>query len=409
MRCVSSTVLALLLVLLTVSGCRKPKPFQPPEEEKIDLEAKTSAALSESQVAAILAGETPETVSRKRRDLVKSIRQKGGTFGYDDQGHLNEVDLAGDRVSVDDALVERLELLAPLSRLRLAGPGITSASVPTLLSFAELEHLYLRGVQLDDEDLARLAALDQLRSVGLRRLVHMSDAGATALLTSPKLESVTLIENAITGKTIEVLSELPALRVLDLRDCSTLATEDYVKLEKIPSLEVVRLSGEAVDDQVLKRLAGLPKLRSVTLEDAGISDQGLKDLASLPLEELVLGRCFQLSDSAMQPFRDHPELRSLTLRDVMLSELDFLVALPELERLRLVELFVGPEELNESLAPLEGLVALELRDMMADDTTAEAIAEMKSLESLTLAGTQITPDGRALLEKELPHCRIATP
>ncbi len=409
MRCVSSTVLTLLLVLLTVSGCRKPKPFQPPEEEKIDLEAKTSAALSESQVAAILAGRSPESVSPEQRDLVKSIRQKGGTFGYDEQGHLNEVDLAGDRVSVDDALVERLELLAPLSRLRLAGPGITSASVPTLLSFAELEHLYLRGVQLDDEDLARLAALDQLRSVGLRRLVHMSDAGATALLTSPKLESVTLIENAITGKTIAVLSELPALRVLDLRDCSTLATEDYVKLEEIPSLEVVRLSGEAVDDQVLKRLAGLPKLRSVTLEDAGISDQGLKDLASLPLEELVLGRCFQLYDSAMQPFRDHPELRSLTLRDVMLSELDFLVALPELERLRLVELFVGPEELNESLAPLEGLVALELRDMMADDTTAEAIAEMKSLESLTLAGTQITPDGRALLEKELPHCRIATP
>ena len=63
----------------------------------------------------------------------------------------------------------------------------------------------------------------------------------------------------------------------------------------------------------------LPSLTSLTIEEAGVSDAGLDRIATLPLEEIGISRCYSVTDAGFRHFARMSVLRELAVRGIPLT------------------------------------------------------------------------------------------
>lgn len=149
---------------------------------------------------------------------------------------------------------------------------LASLSSEEILS---LEDLDFHGKDVADEDLARLAALEGLRRLGLRG-TSITDAGIGALSELQKLESLDLRDTRVSGACLRWLPSA-ALAGLDLTgtQCSG---EDLAYLPPMPRLALLKLNSIALTDTAIESLAIYPALRHVELDRTALTDAGLQRL-----------------------------------------------------------------------------------------------------------------------------------
>ncbi len=452
-----------LVVLAAVhSGCRAEKTA--PEIRRVAgvgeaAEESQPALMSEEAIfSALLEDGQVATASPEFVQAVRTVNGLGGTVSFDQQGRLVAVDLARDRIDVAATDLERLAAFPHLKRLQVAGSSLGNAQLHWIADrWDALEELALHYASVDDQGVVACEQLAHLEVLSLRATVNLTDQGLESLARLPKLRHLSLVENQITGEGLRRLGSAVGLEVLDLRGCSEIGSEDLAALAKLPRLRVLRLAGPQVRDTALAELQRLGGLRSVTVEDAPITDEGLAHLATLPLTDVIISRCYQISDDGVERLTARLEgLQHLALRDVPIrgSGLASLRSRASLRTLRLNETFVDDQAMQhlegagnlerlevregqvgdagaEILGTLRALQHLDLSDNRLSDAgvahlidlerlrvlnlsgnnavtdrAVETLARMTSLEELSIARTAISEESTALLQRHLPLCRI---
>jgi hypothetical protein len=147
----------------------------------------------------------------------------------------------------------------------------------TASEVAALTELDLRGTDVTDADLARLASLENLRVLGLRG-TKVTDAGLVHL-SGLELSSLDLRGTQITALG---LGYLPArsLEALHLTD-TKVAGAELVRLPPMPRLAVLKLNSLELEDAAIESLCLYPLLRHIELDQTAISDKGLRRLLVL--------------------------------------------------------------------------------------------------------------------------------
>lgn len=176
-----------------------------------------------------------------------------------------------------------------LARLRALDPERFAQLLP--VDLAVLEELDLHGQALTDEDLAELATLPSLKSLGLRgtpisdpQLAHLSGLALESLdlrgtqvsgqgmhhLPAWSLEALHLTDTRVEGDHLFGLPAMPRLKTLKLNRLGV--GDGHVEaLSAYPGLEHVELDGTAVTAAGVHRLLELlPSLRRLEIRRAGI-------------------------------------------------------------------------------------------------------------------------------------------
>ncbi len=115
------------------------------------------------------------------------------------------------------------------------------------------EKLYLRRVEINDQDLVHVAKLKSVKRLYLG-------------------------DNPITDIGLKHLSTMPNLWALDLGG-TKITNEGLKHLEPLASLNMLKLSGTQVTDAGVAKLTGLPQLERLNLAGCSITDDSLKYLA----------------------------------------------------------------------------------------------------------------------------------
>ncbi len=354
----------------------------------------------EAWAAALREGADTAEVPPQFARAVRMVDTLGGTVHFDREGRLAAVDLARDRSSVGDEELDLLAAFPHLKRLRLAGSSLGNPQLHWIATrWHGLEELALHHTSIDDQGLAVVEQLGALEVLSLRAAAGLGDAGMEPIARLPRLNQLSLVENRITGEGLARLADARGLEVLDLRGCTQIRADDLACLAALPRLRVLRLSGPQIGDAALAELPRLDGLRSVTVEDAPITDEGLVHLAELPLEEVVLARCYRISDDGIERLAARLEgLQHLTLRDVPLRGTGMapLRGRTALRTLRLNETFVDDAAMQH-LEGAENLVRLEIRQAQVGDAGVEILGTLRGLEHLDLAENRIGDAGIAHL------------
>lgn len=387
---------------------------------------------------------------------IRHIRELRGEIEFDTAGVPVAVDLAGNRTSAEGLDVRHLAALTTLTKLHLASGKITDVDVPQLLKLGNLRELAVRNSQLGDSGFRQLAALPKLKTLDVQRSIRLTDGALQSVGDFPQLTDLILVENLFTNQGLAHLARATRLQLLDLRGCSQIDATGLEQLTPLGELTILKLRGEFLDAACLRLLGSFPKLASLTIEDAPLGDDDLTGLTALPLEDLTLERCFNITDDGLRHFQTLPALRTLALRDVAIlgpglahlarlpelrtlrlrqtgirdESLPLLQQLPHLERLDLVQALITDEGLA-AIGELHSLVQLDLEaNQLSDagvahlaglenlrtlglagnegvtDQSFQVLASLPVLASLDLSGTAVTDQGLTALKAALPNCRM---
>ena len=250
------------------------------------------------------------------------------------------------------------------------------------------------------------------------------------LAKMPRLEALTLEEElGIPPDTIVAeLPPLPNLRGLYLSQPACRCR----RIDRLASLEAVRIGEGSVDEQVLRELSVLPNLRQVALD--GLFESA--DLSFLPSRQFLsglefyngdisgaalkdIGKCSRLKDlsfymcrvdgSGIRHLAGLVNLETLNLEytDVTSADLAELGTLKRLRELELTATKVGGD--MQFLSDLENLETLQLYDTKVTAEDLTPLIGLKHLRSLDLGYTDLRPNGMAFLKqmKQLTWLRVS--
>jgi hypothetical protein len=187
-------------------------------------------------------------------------------------------------------------------------------------------------------------SIPYMREKQIARKVESLTDGVRA--GSVHFENSRIVEVWIDGDTLKMCGQ-------------TLSTEMVSELESLTNLRVLALNDTQVTDVQLQRLNVLTNLKTLGLANTQITDAVLHHLKGMrKLEWLYLDRT-QVTDAGL-----------------------------------------------EQLEGLTKLGGLRLDNTRITDAVLKTLEKAPSLKDHFLMGTQTTPEGRAILRKALPNCRI---
>lgn len=130
----------------------------------------------------------------------------------------------------------------------------------------------------DDEALAALSALTDLRSFGILNAYGVTDAGFTQLSALPQLVSLRVQQTRITAEGLAVLEHLPALSALTLSYARQLDDRALPAIGAKTALTWLSLDGTAITDEGMQHLRRLTSLRVLWLGSTAVTGEGLRHL-----------------------------------------------------------------------------------------------------------------------------------
>jgi len=346
--------------------------------------------------------------------ILQALEDAFGAVERDSLGNIIGVDLAQDRASATDDVLELALTLPNLKKFRLAGGTISTEAFTKLKMQPDLEELFLQDMVIKDEEfILVISALPKLRRLTLRRLPNISDAGIKPLFQFLTLRQLAFIDMPITGFAFQAIEESTPLAALDVRNCAQLIPNDYEHLLRLPQLVDLKIGGFAVNDRCLEIVALLPALKGLTLDDSMISAKGFEKLMTDSrfadsLETLVLNRNMALSDDALLRIGNLPQLKRLILGDAMITG-KFLVQLAENEQLRpkLNDLALRKTLLTEeaiaSFKRYPELQSVQITGIALSKREVETLFSLSQLERLDLSDCFFDEEAqRYIRETELP-------
>ncbi|MEQ8790271.1 MAG: hypothetical protein RIC55_28505 [Pirellulaceae bacterium] len=166
--------------------------------------------------------------------------------------------------------------------LVIAGGKVDDDDVAFLSELRDLRHLDLRYTRIGDAGLAHLKNLSQLRKLMLSG-TRLSDDGLTVLPRLEELRVVYLSSTGVSDRGLAHLAQLEHLEEINLSQCKGVTDSGMNALRKSKSLTQLNLTGTRVGDAGLKTLAAMPQLKELYLHGTLVTEQGVKQLrTSLP-------------------------------------------------------------------------------------------------------------------------------
>ena len=166
---------------------------------------------------------------------------------------------------------------------------------------------------------------------------------------------------------------------------------------RLPRLDVLRLSLNAISEETLAQLAKQKQLTELVLRDVPLSDvQFARLLRNLPrLDRLALRRVGGVSDAGLDSLDSLGRLEVLALVEMDVSGKG-LAKLQRLDRLRSLDLRKCEDLKTDdyrSLVAVKSLRELKLAGPSADDRAMEAVAAMPAIDSLVIEDSPISAEG----------------
>jgi Leucine-rich repeat (LRR) protein len=270
---------------------------------------------------------------------------------------------------------------------------------PRQEDFARLSPLkrkFLRNrLSSDPEDLSGLSELGPNDLYKLRVSSMLARADADRRVLAPishltGLQILTLSETGITNEQMKYLKPLRALRALELSREFSIGNAGMAVLKDLPALEYLDLDTE-VTDAGLKHVGQLPNLRWLRIRTGRIYGLGLAELANLPrLERLCIWGTSPISDRHIKYLEGLTQLKSLTLWGIADRLTDASLAsigkLKNLEELHFI--MTGPKFTSGGIAHLRRLKYLRKIDLgfmhISDAQYLMALPQLEFIKSVDL-------------------------
>jgi len=203
---------------------------------------------------------------------------------------------------------------------------------------------------------------------------------------------------------IRVFWTITKIEINDLTTPPELFSE-FGALHSLRHLQLLR--GQQITDTELKHLKRLTNLQSLILDETRITDAGLVHLNGLTKLEFLSLDDTRITDAGLMHLRGLTKLQFLSLWNAQITDtgLAHLNGMNNLEILVLKGARVSGNGL-EHLKALVNLRDLDLRCTHVTDAGLEHLTSLTNLKTLDLNHTETTPEGRAILRKALPDCRI---
>jgi len=244
-----------------------------------------------------------------------------------------------------------------------AGPHDKRATDPYDAAFFEhlghitsIESLNVISTKANDEWIAPLGKLKNLKSLKFTNNGRLTDAGHEKLAGLKNLESFSFVGTAMTGRAYAKCDGWTKVTKVSHRG-SSIDDEGLKQLcEHLPNLESISLAHAKFTDAGAPNLAKLTKLKGLEL-GAHATPAALKHLTVLPLEYLQLGEGFDKSES-LPIIKDIKTLKRLTLTNCKATTNDDLMLLATMKQLESLELGGLPLP-DERLAQLQAFAFLK--------------------------------------------------
>lgn len=253
-----------------------------------------------------------------------------------------------------------------------------------------------------DTRLAQLVQFPDLVSLDVFGAEDFHDDGLKPIRALPKLKHLALGGKNLTSAGLMHLANHPAIE--DLSVSQVVVTDAGAKaIASLARLSRLGLSSSTVEPNAWKTLTSIGTLRSVQLRSMANVD--FVGLARLPkLESLVVSS----SPDPLPAFANHRSLRQLGLNDVTLDEksADSLATLAELQSLSL-GLESLPANFAASLEKLPKLRSLTLGGRRLRDDELVTLESARQLAVLHLQTTGVTRAGVDRLREKLPHTVVS--
>lgn len=194
------------------------------------------------------------------------------------QGLTNLERLRLNNSAVGDLGLQYLSNMQQLRSLSLHKTLVRGYGLTSLATLGNLRTLTLADTPITDSSLDKLKGL-KLTSLDLAR-TNLTDAGLKYLVTFPDLQELYLDGTRITDAGLVNLTPLTQLTTLELGNTDINGTGLAV-LKGCPKLRTLELNDTLVTAESLKELLGCPQLTTLNLADTPITDAGLETLATL--------------------------------------------------------------------------------------------------------------------------------
>jgi hypothetical protein len=199
-----------------------------------------------------------------------------------------------------------MEYLAKLPNLIFLSISWTKVENPGLehLSQSNVLQLHLRGNKIDGKSLQLISRIKSLELLNLADCSDIPDSAYAHLAKLPKLQTLWLENTSTADSTIPYITKIKTLKELEL--VGTSVTINGIKqLSKLPNLIHIKYRGQPIDSSWIPILARFPKLIMLGFSSIDIDDATLAALAKqMPnLENLDLENCKKVTDQGLASVR----------------------------------------------------------------------------------------------------------
>ena len=241
-----------------------------------------------------------------------------------------------------------------------------------------IESLWLNDTGISKDDFSRLQGLNSLVHFRLMESFRLDNETLREIGAMPRLETLAIDSSEISSNGLRVFRNSTQLRrlKLDIRlDDAGLA--HFSGCEALEEVDLSSTGGNVLSGEGLKWLANARNLRILRLGGCPITNKGAASLRQLnSIEELPISSV-EFNDDGMQHLAHLTNLRFLFLGG---------------PGSRITDAGV------EHLAQLRSLEALSLTDTQITDVSLQHLSQIASLKGLGLVGTPITNEGLKHLE-----------
>ena len=250
--------------------------------------------------------------------------------------------------------------------------------------FPTLEALSCSGAQISEADFEHLKDLKNLRSLDLSLTPLKWDAPAR-LTVFPKLTDLNISGTQLNDETAGLV------------------------VEKLPALLSLHIGNHLdVTDRTADALSKHPALKHLDVSSTGVTDDGLKSLAKLPLQTLGLGRT-KVTDAGMKSVGSMKSLETLQLYDTDVTDAG-LAELSKLENLRQLNLHVKTAIGEPGLGVVcrwKGLEDLVIRlDSRVSEKSLMGLAKLPRVRTIHFTGVTTGVAALERLRKAMPNSAI---
>ncbi len=299
--------------------------------------------------------------------------------------------IIGIRVESSDTTLEDMELfgrLADLESFFFLGAVFNDEMLAKLSGLKNIKSATIQNSDITVATLEMFKTWENLTTLDIRRNLKLEDKDLTVIQEFPKLERLNAYYNSFKNSGVNKISKSTTLKIVDLRGCSDISDSGAKYLARIATLEEVYFRFGITNDGVAY-LAAAPNLKFVEFQDCGIDNACAETFASYPsLTGLRIFRCKGFTDDGIKGLANLG-LQRLELRDLSASD-DGVASLKELKKLTFVELSelaISADTLNQlcGCENWKNMETLYFFSVPVTDETVKIIAEnMKGLKNLRI-------------------------